>query len=312
LAKEIIKMPDSQYERYLVREPLYESFTGIKNRQSPTMTFLSTRQVPEANYYLQLGWIYGIPQPNPQIQEHTHDYDEILLIWGGNPEKPQKLGAEIELQIGGQPIVFNTTTCIFFPRGIPHGPLTWKKFSSPHVQMSLMLGTGSPPIEGKFIKEVRPESNRFDYEQYVVRSPIREAGRGYYKSGRQCPTMTYMSEDQVNAAKYYLEFGWIWDIVKPNIGEMVHNRVDEIVVHLGGDPQNPEDLGADLEIGIGGELFTINSSSVAFLPKGMRHGPLTWKKVRKPHIEMAIMLGAGSYKEGWDDAFFDKYSHSSI
>jgi hypothetical protein len=299
-------MPKSQYERYVVRKPLYEGFTGIKNRQSPTMTFLSARQVPEVSYYLQLGWIYGIPQPNPHIQEHIHDYDEILLHWGGNPEKPQNLGAEIELQIGGQPIVFNTTTCIFIPRGIPHGPLTWKKFSLPHVQMSLMLGTGILPMEGKLTKEMQLEPNAFDYEQYVVRSPIREAGRGYYKSGRQSPTMTYMSEDQVNSAKYYLEFGWIWDIVEPNIGEMVHDRVDEIVIHLGGDPQNPEDLGADLEIGIGGELFTVNSSSAAFIPKGVRHGPLTWKKVRKPHIEMAIMLGAGSYKEGWGDAFFDK------
>jgi hypothetical protein len=115
-----------------------------------------------------------------------------------------------------------------------------------------------------------------------------------------------MSEDQVNASKIYLEFGWIWDIVEPNIGEMVHNRVDEIVMHIGGEPENHEDLGADLEIGLGGELFTVSSSNAAFIPKGLRHGPVTWKKVRKPHIQMAIMLGAGSYKEGWGDAFFDQ------
>ncbi len=36
-----------------------------------------------------------------------------------------------------------------------------------------------------------------------------------------------------------------------------------------------------------------------YIPKGMMHGPLIWHEVRRPHIEMAIMLGAGTLKEGW-------------
>ena len=136
---------------------------------------------------------------------------------------------------------------MFIPKGTPHGRPAWKNFRFPHVRMSLMLGAGNPPVERKPQKGQARETG-FDYEQYVVRSPIREAGRGYYKSGRQSPTMTYLSESQINIANHYLEFGWIWDIVEPNIGEMVHNKVDEIVLHMGGDPQDPEDLGADLEI----------------------------------------------------------------
>jgi hypothetical protein len=38
------------------------------------------------------------------------------------------------------------------------------------------------------------------------------------------------------------------------------------------------------------------------MPKGLEHGPLTWKKFGKPHIEMAIMLGAGTVMEGWADS----------
>ena len=41
-------MPESKYEKYLVREPLWEVGPGIKKRQSPTMTFMSSKQVPEA------------------------------------------------------------------------------------------------------------------------------------------------------------------------------------------------------------------------------------------------------------------------
>jgi hypothetical protein len=303
-------MAKIDYGKYLVRKPIYEAGAGVKNRQSPSMTYMSRAQVPEANYYLTVGWIYGIPEPNPHIYEHVHDYDEIILHWGGNPDTPQVLGGEIEFYIGGQPITFNTTTGIFIPRGMRHGPLTWKKFQFPHIQMALMLGTGNRPEDRQSginepKKKLPQKTTRFDYEQYVVRSPLREIGNVLQK-GRQNPSMTYMSSAQVNAAKYYIEFGWIWDIVEGGVGDMVHNNYEEIVLHIGGDPTNPEDLGADMEFGIGGQMLSFNTSAVAFLPKGMRHGPIKWNKVRKPHIEMAIMLGASSWKEGWSDSGIDR------
>jgi hypothetical protein len=269
---------------------------------------MSSKQVPEANYYIELGWIYGIPDPNPSINEHVHDYDEIVLHWGGNPETPQVLGGEIEFYIGGQPITFNTTTGIFIPKGVPHGPLVWKKFEFPHIEMAMMLNCGdvkkgwaqSGIKESK--KELPKKTTKFDYEQYVIRSPMREAGSKFL-SGRQTPTMTYMSRQQINIANYYIEFGWIWDVVNPPIPEMIHNKYDEIVLHIGGDPQNPEDLGADLQFGVGGDMLKFNTSNGVFIPKGLIHGPLIWDKVRKPHIEMAIMLGAGTVQEGWADSW---------
>jgi hypothetical protein len=270
------------------------------------MTFMSEKQTG-APYYIELGWIYDIPDPNPHIMEHVHDYDEIVLHWGGDYKQPQVLGGEIEFYIGGQPIIFNTTTGIFIPAGVPHGPLTWKKFEFPHVEMAIMLGTGdivkgwgkSGIREGK---STPPRKTRdFDYEQYVVRSPMREAG-AKLTSGRQHPTMTYMSRTQVNVANCYIEFGWIWDKVIPGIPKMAHDNLDEIVLHIGGDPENPEDLGADMEFGMGDDLLRFNTSYGMWIPRGLSHGPLNWHQVRKPHIEMAIMPGGGTLTEGWGDS----------
>jgi len=279
------------------------------------MTFMSSKQVPEANYYIELGWIYDIPEPNPHIHEHVHDYDEIVLHWGGNPEVPQDLGGEIEFYIGGQPITFNTTTGIFIPKGTPHGPLTWKKFRFPHIEMAMMLGTGDPfagwgesgittPKKGLPTKK-----EKFDYEQYVIRSPMREAGRGF-ETGRQSPTMTYMSRTQINVAKYYIEFGWIWGVVKPGIPEMAHKKFNEIVLHIGGDPDNPEDLGGRMEFGMGGDMLQFDTSYGMYIPSGLRHGPLNWHEVNKPFIEMAIMLDCGTMAEGWGDSFFTQPGQS--
>jgi hypothetical protein len=300
-------MTVSQYEKYAVRKPIYEAGPGVKNRQSPTMTFMSDKQVPGVPYYIELGWIYGMPEPNPSIHEHVHEYDEIVLHWGGNPEMPQVLGGEIEFYIGGQPITFNTTTGIFIPAGTPHGPLTWKKFEFPHIEMAMMLGTGDVKKGwGKSgIKEARKnlpvKDKKFDYEQYVIRSPMREAGNKL-QSGRQEPTMTYMSKVQINAANHYIEFGWIWDIVDPSIPAMTHKKFDELVLHIGGDPKDPEDLGATMQFGLGDDLLTFDKSFAMWIPRGLVHGPLIWKEVRKPHIEMAIMLGCPSQQEGWGDS----------
>jgi hypothetical protein len=303
------------YEKYLVRKPLYEAFPGIRNRQSPTMTFLSAAQIPEAKCYLELGWINGLPDPNPHIYEHVHNYDEIILHWGNDHETPQELGAEIEFYIGGQPITFNTTTGIFIPRGVRHGPLTWKKFHRPHIQMSLLLGTGSfnEGWEQSGIREAKrtlpQKTDKFDYQQYVIRSPIREAGAEFIQ-GRTAPTLTYMSGNHIPGVKYYIEMGWTFDmpvtrrIVRDGqMPAMAHRNYEEIVLHFGGDPQNPEDLGGDIEFVVGGQPLRFDTSSALFIPRNLLHGPIKCLEYRKPHIVMAIMLGAGTVKEGWEGSF---------
>ena len=136
-------MSKIDYEKYVVRKPLYEAFGGTKNRQSPTMTMISNKQIPGCNYYMEPGWIYGIPDPNPSLHEHAHDFDEIVMHMGGDYRTPQVLGGEVEFYVGGQPITFNTSTAFYLPKGTPHGPVIWKKFQFPHLQMAIMCGTGS-------------------------------------------------------------------------------------------------------------------------------------------------------------------------
>jgi len=151
---------------------------------------------------------------------------------------------------------------------------------------------------------VPAKTQDFDYEQYVIRSPMREAGPAHVE-GRQNPTMTYLSRTQINQVNNYLEFGWIWDVPKPPIPKMRHDSCDEVVLHIGSDPDDPEALGGILEFGIGDELFEFDTTHCAYIPRGVNHGPLAWKEVRRPVIELALMLGAGTEQEAWANSFFD-------
>jgi hypothetical protein len=133
------------------------------------------------------------------------------------------------------------------------------------------------------------------YEKNVIRKPIYEVGRNIVVKGRQLPSMTYMSNELVPGCNVYVEFSWIWDVPQPNPLLLEHyHDYDQIGLHIGSDPNNPEDLGGEFEIGIGGEPFTINTTHSLYLPKGLKHGPMTWKRVDRPVLEMTIVLGAGT------------------
>jgi hypothetical protein len=304
-------MPNINYEKYLVRKPNYEAFDGTKNRQAPTMTMMSNKQIPGVNYYMEPGWIYGIPDPNPSLHEHVHEYDEIVMHWGGDYRRPQVLGGEVEFYVGGQPITFNTTTALYTPAGIPHGPVTWKKFDFPHMQMAIMCGTGdmgtawsqSGIRESKVNLPVKTRD--FDYEQFVVRSPMREAGHNF--RNRTSPSMTVMSSTQVPGVNHYIDIAWVfgeqsYKVKQESTPDIAYKTCDQFILYIGGNPEKPEDLGGEVEVNIEGQSLKFDTTSALYLPHGLRHGPRRVTAYRHPHLMIIITRGAGTNAAVREDA----------
>jgi hypothetical protein len=138
-------MAKNVYKKYLVKVPDREvgGNKEIKGRQNPTMTYLSNKLVPGSNTYIEIGWIYEIPSPNPHIERHSHNFDEIVIHLGNDPDNPEELGAVIEFGMGDETLTIDKTSCLWVPRGIPHGPLVWKKVDKPHIEMVIMPGAGT-------------------------------------------------------------------------------------------------------------------------------------------------------------------------
>ncbi len=288
-------------EEYLVRNPIYNKILAAKNIKE--MTYMSNNQVRQDQCHVSINWIYDVPDPNPCIHEHLHDYDQIIFNWGIDSNTPQVLGADLDFYLGGQPISLNTTSAIYIPKGLKHGPVIWKRVEKPHIQMVITLGTGD--IEKVYSnsgitepKDGPPQKEKiFDFERYVIRSPLREVAVEVIN--RQMPTMTFMSKVHIPEVDYYSEFGWIYAMPDPNphVLEHAHPNFEELVFHMGADPDNPEDLGAEMEIGVEGAPVPVNTTNVFFYPKGVKHGPNVWKDVSKPHLEGTIMIGAGTFGE---------------
>jgi hypothetical protein len=70
--------------------------------------------------------------------------------------------------------------------------------------------------------------------------------------------------------------------------------VDEFIFFIGGDPSNILDFGAEVELSLGEgkeqEKHTINTTSVVYVPKGLAHLPMNFKKVAKPVLFGHLLL----------------------
>jgi hypothetical protein len=64
----------------------------------------------------------------------------------------------------------------------------------------------------------------------------------------------------------------------------------ELLCFIGGNPENINDLGAEISICLGDEMeeHIITSATVVSIPPGMKHCPLIVKKVTKPFVFMEI------------------------
>jgi hypothetical protein len=291
-------MPKTDFSKYLVNKP--QSAAGydkpVKNITSPPLQLMNSVQVPEAKYNIEFAWVTDIPQPNPLSSIHTHDYNEVILFIGGDCRDPENLGAEIEFTLGDKKLTVNSTGAVFVPAGVPHGQSTWKKLTKPHVKISIGIGAG---IKNAAPPKTTKSPSVVDYSRYQVKKPAYEVIAGTPVKGRQGPSsMTFMNNNLVPGSNIYVEGGWVFGMPDPNphIFEHVHDY-EEMVIHYGSDYKQPLELGAEIEFYVGGQPLKIDKTSAVFVPSGVKHGPLTWKKYQYPHLEMAIMPGAGTLDE---------------
>lgn len=73
---------------------------------------------------------------------------------------------------------------------------------------------------------------------------------------------------------------------------------EEFICFIGGDPLNPREFGAEVELCLGEEQekHIITSTTVVYIPKEFPHCPLNFKVVTKP-VVLLIFLPTGKYSK---------------
>jgi hypothetical protein len=154
-------MAKSKWEKYIVRTPailIHQEKGGVKEivpktkpipRWSPVDTgpqvIMTNKLVPEAGTMIEYAYISGDHQVgigNNLVPAHKHDYDEIFIFAGTDPNDVSDLGGEVEFWIGEgkdfEKVIFNTSSSIFMPRGTAHFPLIFRNVKRPILHIVVM------------------------------------------------------------------------------------------------------------------------------------------------------------------------------
>ncbi|MEM2104466.1 MAG: hypothetical protein QW717_06215 [Candidatus Bathyarchaeia archaeon] len=73
-------------------------------------------------------------------------------------------------------------------------------------------------------------------------------------------------------------------------GWPMYHTADEIFLFFGTDPDNPTDLGGEVEFWLGqgedAEKYVFNKPTCIYVPAGLIHGPIVFRNVRRPFVEI--------------------------
>lgn len=145
-------MPDGRWDKYIVTEPKFvtelanHDFTKVSGFTFPDEVYIDGDLVKEANSWLDLVWVWDRTVPRELPGLHTHPFAEIVLLIGSDPKSLRDLGGEVEWGMGSgedaATYTLTSTTAIYVPNGVPHGPLVFKRVDRPILNVAIGLQTG--------------------------------------------------------------------------------------------------------------------------------------------------------------------------
>lgn len=75
------------------------------------------------------------------VDAHSHSSDEMLIFLGADPDNPGSLGAEIEIDLGKEHerYLFDRSSAVLCPAGLPHGPVVTRWVDRPFAFLLVNL-----------------------------------------------------------------------------------------------------------------------------------------------------------------------------
>jgi hypothetical protein len=96
--------------------------------------------------------------------------------------------------------------------------------------------------------------------------------------------MLTLSEKALKGAMYF-DAVWMWEKKGPDPFqvEIAHSHeFDEVIGFFGGRREDPHDLDAEIELWLEDEQYFINKAALIFVPGGMKHLPLYFRRIGSP------------------------------
>ena len=95
-------------------------------------------------------------------------------------------------------------------------------------------------------------------------------------------------DDRVVPGSFYVEAVWVTGSV-PTVHPVHRHDHDEILGFVGSDMDDPNDLGAEIDLIIDGKKTTITKTCFIHVPAGVEHGGLCFRKIDRPVFQIAML-----------------------
>ncbi len=105
-------------------------------------------------------------------------------------------------------------------------------------------------------------------------------------------------DDKVVPGAFQMNTAWYFSVPEKDPVFEGHQHPDaELIGFFGSNPDDPYDLGAEIEVAINGERHLLTRSTLMFVPPNVPHMPMSIKKVDRPVFHFSIVTG-GTYDNG--------------
>ena len=130
-------MAEKKYEKYIITKTKSDltlpDFRREALRTAPDvrtpMVYLDD-EVLKGAFYVECVWFWK-GMEKPEVEAHTHPFDEVITFFGTNPDDPQDLCGEIEMWLEDEQYILTKSCLLFVPKGMKHCPLHIKRVDRP-------------------------------------------------------------------------------------------------------------------------------------------------------------------------------------
>lgn len=117
------------------------------------------------------------------------------------------------------------------------------------------------------------------YGKYIITEPKPE---DVHRASEYVKFPIYVDDEYIKGAHYFM--GAWWQKVTgrgspPN--EHIHD-FDEYLMFVGTNHEDPHELGGEVEIWLGGEKHIVTKTCTVFVPAGVKHCPVYFRRIDTP------------------------------
>lgn len=107
------------------------------------------------------------------------------------------------------------------------------------------------------------------------------------------PTRVMWLDNNIVPGAFYTEAVWVWPhcAAEQNTAPPHTHSFAEIITFFGTNFDDPHDLGGEVELWLEDDKHVMTKSFLAFVPAGMKHGPLIVRRVDRPMFHYTAGVG---------------------